>query len=488
MKKVLAFILALLMLSVAFACAKKENPGEATSTHTSATETENIYKTAVPDGYTTDGFEFVILNSKVAEIAGLLNDIIVDYSETGEIVSAAMYKRNSLIEQKLECKLTEVNYDSGTIVGSVDDSRYSGTDDYHLVNVIGNLIYTMANDGLLYNLNVLDYVDLTQPWWTQGSVEGYSLNNLLYYCSSDLTICDDEATCIVMYNSTVASDYKLESPDKMYDIVDKGKWTWEKFFSSAKKVGSGGDNGDGVLSDGDMFGCIVCDWSYIGMMIAADCRFSEKTEEDGLRISFGDKKFVDVMDKLVSYTKSKRTFLSTLYDGKFEQDHFGTNHALMIMQVVAHIRNARETEDNFGVLPMPKYDESQEYYRSYTNRVPYLGVPCTITEPEKVGAILEELTALSKKEVIPEYLNRSIGEKFMRDEGSKRMINHIFGHTVYDPLVTTLCWDTVFGSFTSMLKSRSNMVVTVMNKYGTGINNIIQKSWDCYTELAEQYK
>ena len=168
-----------------------------------------------------------------------------------------------------------------------------------------------------------------------------------------------------------------------------------------------------------------------------------------------------------------------LYDGKFSNDHFGQNEALMIMQVVAHIRNARATEDDFGVLPMPKFDEQQDFYYSYTNRVPYIGVPCTIQQPEKVGAILEELTALSSKIVIPNYLDKSIGDKFMRDPGSKRMIPYIFGHTVYDPLVTTVCWDTVFGSFTSMLKSRTNMVINVEKKYGNYIKNILEDSWEC---------
>ena len=74
----------------------------------------------------------------------------------------------------------------------------------------------------------------------------------------------------------------------------------------------------------------------------------------------------------------------------------------------------------------------------------------------------------------------------MRDEGSKRMVQYIFGHTVYDPLVSSLCWDTVFGAFSSMVKSRSNMVVNVYNKYGSYINEQIEKSAECYRKLANE--
>lgn len=70
-----------------------------------------------------------------------------------------MYKRNRYVEETYAAKLSELTDASGVIISKVNDSFMSGTDDYSLVNVIGNLVYTMANDGLLYNLNRLDHVD-----------------------------------------------------------------------------------------------------------------------------------------------------------------------------------------------------------------------------------------------------------------------------------------------------------------------------------------
>lgn len=494
MKKLFALLLALLMLAaVAVGCAETTtNPPATTDGHTETDSDESVngedFSTAVPDDLNCQGYEYVILNSHVNEIAGLLNDIFIEYSTELDSVSEAMWRRNTFIEEKYSVTLSEIISDSGTIVGKVRDSYYGGTDDYSLVNVIGNLIYTMATDGLLYNLNKLDYVDLTKPWWTQGSVEDYSLRNQLYYASSDLSICDDEATCIIMYNNTVAANHKLETADEMYDLVVDGGWTWDKMFSMAKKVGTGGDNGDSVLSDGDKFGIIACDWSYIGMMIAANQRFSVKDDEDVPRIAFDSTIFVDTLDKLVEFTKSKRTFLVPQYDGKFEQDAFRNDNALMIMQVIAHVRNSRDMESDFAVLPMPKLNEAQEHHYSYVNRVTYIGVPSTIVNTAWVGGVTEALTAKSREIMIPDYYDVALSERFMRDEGSKRMIEYIFGHTVYDQLVSTLCWDTTFGAFTSMVKSRSNMVTHVTAKYGNGINNMIQKAADAYEELADEYE
>lgn len=157
------------------------------------------------------------------------------------------------------------------------------------------------------------------------------------------------------------------------------------------------------------------DWSYIGMMISSGERFSVKDEDDILKINFNSASFVDVLDTLVQYTKQKRTYLCPTYDGKFSEDAFRNDNALMIMQVTAHVRNSRDMESDFAVLPMPKYSEAQDHYYSYCPRVTYVGVPSTILETEYVGGILEALTAKSSEIVIPEYLNIALSERFMRD-------------------------------------------------------------------------
>ena len=137
---------------------------------------------------------------------------------------------------------------------------------------------------------------------------------------------------------------------------------------------------------------------------------------------------------------------------------------------------------------LAKLNEAQEHHYSYVNRVTYIGVPSTIVNTAWVGGVTEALTAKSREVMIPDYYDVALSERFMRDEGSKRMIEYIFGHTVYDQLVSTLCWDTTFGAFTSMVKSRSNMVTHVTAKYGNGINNMIQKAADAYEELADEYE
>jgi hypothetical protein len=91
-------------------------------------------------------------------------------------------------------------------------------------------------------------------------------------------------------------------------------------------------------------------------------------------------------------------------------------------------------EDDFGILPLPKYNETQERYysdvNSYTGAM--LGVPKSATDPERTSIILEALAAESRYTLFPVYYDLTLQRKYTRDEESAAMLDIIFTTTVYD--------------------------------------------------------
>ena len=76
----------------------------------------------------------------------------------------------------------------------------------------------------------------------------------------------------------------------------------------------------------------------------------------------------------------------------------------MVLSLVR--RNYRDIELDFGLLPLPKYDEKQENYSTNVNlATPYIFVPVSVKEPDKVGFALEALAEASKAAM----------EKFMKE-------------------------------------------------------------------------
>ena len=60
----------------------------------------------------------------------------------------------------------------------------------------------------------------------------------------------------------------------------------------------------------------------------------------------------------------------------------------------------RDMKDTYGILPMPKWDKSQEgYYANICDRYAIWGVPMTVTDTEFVGIITEALACETLKTV-----------------------------------------------------------------------------------------
>jgi len=92
-------------------------------------------------------------------------------------------------------------------------------------------------------------------------------------------------------------------------------------------------------------------------------------------------------------------------------------------------------EDDFGVIPGPKYDEEQEEYYSLGGNPYFMIVPVTSRNLEKNGVIMEALAYESIGIIDTAFYNVFLQEKLSRDEDSPKMLDIIFGNlTYYYPL------------------------------------------------------
>ena len=91
-------------------------------------------------------------------------------------------------------------------------------------------------------------------------------------------------------------------------------------------------------------------------------------------------------------------------------------------------------EANFGILPLPKYDESQEQYFSTMqyNNATVMCVPQTATNLERTGAVLEAWAAESVDTLTVAYYEITLKGKYSRDDESTAMLDLIFSTRVID--------------------------------------------------------
>jgi len=102
------------------------------------------------------------------------------------------------------------------------------------------------------------------------------------------------------------------------------------------------------------------------------------------------------------------------------------NNALFVPATfgAAFTQELRNMTDQYGFIPMPKYDADQESYRTYVYPW-YFSIPITVPleNTERASLILEALNIESYKHLYYTYYVEALQNKFTRDEESIEMID-----------------------------------------------------------------
>lgn len=142
-----------------------------------------------------------------------------------------------------------------------------------------------------------------------------------------------------------------------------------------------------------------------------------------------DERFINVYDKIRQLFASKNDTII-----EYQGESFIAGNSLLCGHVLACVRLYRVMEDDFGLIPLPKYDEAQSSYYSYV--IPYevaaSVIPITAKDPEVSGTVLQALAILSDYYVTPAYYEITITGKGLRDEDSAAMLDIIRDTATYD--------------------------------------------------------
>jgi hypothetical protein len=290
-----------------------------------------------------------------------------------------------------------------------------------------NAAARLAASNYCVPFSEIPYVDMDKPWWDQGSRRDLSIAKQNFLMASDISIGDNDNTWLIYFDKRLIQDLGLEMP---YTLVNDGKWTFDKMREMMKSAEFDVD-GDGKISmANDRYGFLTHGENYAGMWIAAGQRLITKNADDMPEIAFGNEKFASAWQKIVeimndrSCNNNNIEFISTgLANG---QTLFGT-------EILKFVRNYRENEREFGIIPIPKYDEAQENYYTYVAiSAPLLIVPVSAPDLERTGIIVEAMAAEGHRTILPAYYEVALKTKYSRDEESVRMLDLIFDGVVYD--------------------------------------------------------
>jgi hypothetical protein len=440
--RIVSFILpvALILIAALTSCSKTQHePGEATEATAGflITEKETAPGPELPEA-DYGGYEFRILHWWADGWESRLDKDLYAETQTGDVLKDAVYTRNLRVSEQFNIDISLEHQSYNIITGTIKKMVAAGDDAYDLTYVRTYEMPSLITGGCFCDFNSLPYVNLDMPWWDRNAVENLSIGGRLYLVASDINVIDKDATAIITFNKRMAADLNL--PD-LYFIADDGGWTIDRMAGFYKNAAKDVD-GNGRMSLDDIWGFIAGRDIPTAFFNGAGSLFASKDEDDMPVFTFDNEYNYSVTEKIVEIMTDKTCFYNhhsgtdaapATDDTKYRQ-LFENGHGLFFWTRLDDVTAMRASETEFGILPTPKYQESQDRYYNLVSihTSGLMSVPVSAGDLERTSVILESMAYESRPTVQPAYKEIALKGKYVRDEESSAMLDIIFANRVFD--------------------------------------------------------
>ena len=402
-----------------------------------------------------------------------------------------MHDRNLLVESTFDTKIVGIPIEGDwgqkdSYLNSMKKSIQANDGAYDLIDGYAAVIGGAYADGLMMNLHDVSNLRPTSTWWSQLAVNELTVNGKLFGIPGDLSLNLWKNIHVMFFNKTVLENNGLEKP---YDTVKNGKWTYDKLTEMAEATYND-SNGDGTMTPDDVYGFLggrdVIDSLYHG----SGSQFITKNENDEFVFTFGTERDVDVISKGIDIVNSSWYFNHHAWKDQSDilyRQIFETGHGLFFWMRLDDVTNMRAGEADFGIIPMPKYDEAQDGYHSFVHMycANCIIIPKTNRDLDRTGVIIEALSAASVDTLKPAYYDKALKGKGSRDEESSKMLDIIFATRIFD-LGYMFNWGSVYTNVGSLAGKKGGDISgysSTMQKAAKLVPKTIQKTMDKVDEI-----
>lgn len=419
-------------------------------TVTEEAEADTFVMPDLPErNYNGEDFVFFVPGPGEVNANWTILDIYAE-SQTGEVVTDAVYERNLWLEENFNIKIKQ-ELCAQSVMSTVQKSVNAGDDvcDVALLPLTNGC--TLGQKGYVYDLNTLPYMDLSHSWWDQSMYKDMSILGKNYVMTGDCTTADNEATWVLVYNKKIAQELDL---DDFYSRVREGTWTVSVFYDYAKQAVQDLD-GDGKYTLSDRMGLLTTSNTTQAMIFGCGRKLTTKDSNDCPMFITDLDDLAEIGQHVGAMLSDKTTVNNATGGGNDLRHIYEEGHGLFYGEVLMHVIKMREYDIDFGLIPWPKYDDAQENYYTHVNNGAAKGiiVPTTHADTERTGIIMEAFSAKSVPTVTHAYYNVALSYKYLRDEESIEMLDIILQSRCYD-LAYFYDWGSLFSSTMTLIQNK----------------------------------
>ncbi len=482
-KKTLALILAVLMLIPMIVSCADTGAGETTTAPQGNTATTTA-PSGDGSGEITEAPETELKSETLPEGLNFNNATVRflsrDYNfvrdeilaeDDGNVVNTAVFNRDERVQQQLGVVFEgrKITGDQYAVSTEVRNAANNGEADFDIIanSTYSTIMYTGEN--ILVDLKECEYIDFDAVYWSKGINDSGSIGDTQYLATGAISLSLIRYMFVSFFNKRLLNDAQYEN---LYDVVDDKRWTLDYQIQLCKDLYNDRD-GSGGVTEGDVVGFMGSTVLYIDpYWSSCDIQIITKDDDNMLVYSLNKEKLATVVDKLITLFHDSNAWLDVSSGDDGKQDAMGTlfasgNVATTTMRMCSvETEQFATMEDEYGVIPVPKYDDAQEnYYTFLHDQFTSYGITSVHSSNEQkvqmLGAVLECMALRSYKEVVPVYYEIALKGRYLDDERSWEMLDMIYENIKVDAgVLYTKSLNSVHQIPRDMVKDGVNSVVS----------------------------
>lgn len=428
-KKSIAWILMLVMLTAVFATACSGGTpvdGDSTPAPTEAPTDGTPTDEPVDEG-DGSGLPEADLDGYVFTVAD--NNVNRWFPEAGSSdIANAIIERIKWVEEKYNCKIevrphSEDEFSAAVMAGD----KYA--------DIIVTPTWELGRHikaKRLVNMNEIPNLNMDSPYWNQFDSTSYLSYGDRTYGTSAPFVSQSDEVWVVAFNKAIIEELNLENP---YELVKNKQWTLEKMLEM-QRAAKRDLNGDGVFDSNDRYGLGTGhEWDTpVVLYLASGNKIIDVAADGKMSYAVNTSKAYETIELVKQMLMPGDTLFAKNEGEDFDAYVKAFTEGKTLFYTYSRGRGVidpiYQMEDDFGFVPMPMGNNTDNYKSWVSHDAPSLAVPVSNPDLDKTGLILEALAWKSQGE--EDIRLNEVAFTQLRDDESLEVLKELKNYAVSD--------------------------------------------------------
>ncbi|WP_028610148.1 ABC transporter substrate-binding protein [Paenibacillus harenae] len=288
------------------------------------------------------------------------------------------------------------------------------------------------NGKRILDMNTIPKLKLDNDYWKE-----FNTSNLLTYDNRTFGVAapfanQGDEVWVLAFNKSIMEELGLENP---YELVKNKQWTFEKMLEM-EQAAKRDLNGDGVMDSNDRYGLATGhDWDIgVALYLASGNKIIDVAADGKMTYAVNTPQAYETIEMIKKLAKPGDTFFPKKEGEDMDAyvKAFVEGKALFLAYSRGRgvIDPIYEMESDFGFVPMPMGNNTDQYLSWVSHDAPSMAVPVTNKELDKTGLILEALAWKAQEE--EKIRMDEIAFTQLRDDESVEILNELKNYGVSD--------------------------------------------------------